>query len=39
MKNPTLTIPALIDGTLEDVLVGDAIVFEEVENGKLKSCR
>lgn len=38
-KLPTLTIPALIDGDISDVQIGDEIVFEEIENGELKSCR
>ena len=37
-QSPTLIIPALIDGTLDDVRIGSEIVFEEVENGTLRSC-
>lgn len=37
--SPTLTIPSLIEWTLDNVKIGDDIVFEEVENGVLKSCR
>ena len=37
-KTPTLSIPSLIDGTIDDVVLGDAIVFEEIEEGQLKSC-
>jgi hypothetical protein len=36
--SPTLTIPSLIDGTLDDVRVGEDIVFEEMEDGVLRSC-
>ena len=34
-----LTIPSCIDGTLEDIRIGDTIVFEEIEDGSLKSCK
>lgn len=37
--SPTLTIPSLIDGTLDDVIVGEDIVFEEMEDGTLRSCK
>ncbi len=37
-RDPILHIPALIDGTLDDVRIGEDIVFEEIEDGKLKSC-
>ncbi len=37
-KSPILTIPSLIDGTIDDVLLGDTIVFEEMEDGKLRPC-
>lgn len=30
-KNPSLTIPKIINGTLEDVQYGEHIVFEEVD--------
>lgn len=36
---PTLTIPSLIDGTLDDIREWDDIVFEEMEDGVLRSCR
>lgn len=36
---PTLTIPSLIDGTLDDVREWDDIVFEEMEDGVLRSCK
>lgn len=38
-KAPTLAIPSLKRWNLGDVAIGDQIVFEEVENGILKSCR
>lgn len=34
-----LTIPALRDGMLEDVRIWEDIVFEEVEDGILRSCK
>jgi hypothetical protein len=37
-RNPILHIPGLIDGTLDDVKIGSQIVFEEIENGILRSC-
>jgi UPF0489 domain len=37
-KDPTLIIPSLIDGTLDDVRIGDEVVFEEREDGALRSC-
>ena len=37
-QSPILTIPALIDGTVDDVRIGSDIVFEEIENGKLRPC-
>ena len=37
-SSPTLTIPALVDGTVDDVKIGSTISFEEVENGILRSC-
>jgi hypothetical protein len=36
--SPALTIPGLIDGTLSDVRIGEDIVFEEMEDGILRSC-
>lgn len=36
----TITIPALIHGTLDDLAVGDDIVFEEIDHsGQLLSCK
>jgi hypothetical protein len=37
-RSPTLAIPAVINGKIDDVRIGSDIVFEEVENGKLRSC-
>lgn len=37
-RSPTLVIPRLIDGTLDDVQIGTDIVFEEQEDGILRSC-
>ena len=37
-QSPTLNIPALMDWTIDDVRVGSDIVFEEIEDGKLRSC-
>jgi hypothetical protein len=38
-KTPTLFVPSLIEGALEDVVIGDKVVFEDFdENGVLKSC-
>lgn len=37
-KTPSLSIPARIQGDIDDIIVGDHIVFEEVENGTLHSC-
>jgi len=34
-----IVIPALIQGDIEDVKEGTSIVFEEVEEGKLRSCQ
>ena len=34
----SLSIPSLIGWTLDDVRIGNAIVFEEVKNGKIRSC-
>ncbi len=36
--SPTLNIPALIDWIIDDIGIGSEIVFEEIEDGKLKSC-
>lgn len=36
---PTLTIPELIDGTLDDVILWNDIVFEELEDWLLRSCK
>ncbi len=38
MRDPILHIPAMIDGTLDDIRIGSEIVFEEVEGGALRSC-
>ncbi len=37
-RDPILHIPALINGTIDDLRVGSDIVFDEIEDGKLKSC-
>ncbi|MDD2694265.1 MAG: UPF0489 family protein [Candidatus Gracilibacteria bacterium] len=37
-KSPILTIPSLIEGDISLVQIGENIVFEEIENGKLRSC-
>ena len=37
-KNKSLYIPSLIEGTLDDLILGDEVVFEEREDGILKSC-
>ncbi len=37
-KSPTLIIPSIIDGTIEDIKIGTDIVFEETENKELRSC-
>lgn len=36
---PELIIPSCISGNIEDVRLWEGIVFEEVENGILKSCK
>jgi hypothetical protein len=36
---PILTIPSLIDWTLDDVKIWEDIVFEEIEDGVLRSCK
>jgi hypothetical protein len=38
-QDPTLTIPNLKKGTLDDVRIGEHIVFEEYRDGKIESCR
>jgi hypothetical protein len=38
-KEPTLFIPKLIEWNISDVVVGNEIVFEEIENGKIQSCK
>ncbi len=39
-KNPTLTVPSLIEGSLEDVKLGNEVVFEDIdENDELQSCK
>jgi len=37
--SPILTIPSLIDWTVDDIAIGDDIVFEELEDWVLKSCK
>jgi UPF0489 domain len=37
-SSPTLTVPSTIDGTIDDVQIGSDIVFEEIEDGQLRSC-
>jgi hypothetical protein len=37
-KSPILSIPKLIEGNIDDVKLWTDIVFEEMENGKLRSC-
>lgn len=35
-----ITIPALIHGTLDDLAIGDDVVFEEIDHtGQLRSCK
>ncbi|MBU0577970.1 UPF0489 family protein [Patescibacteria group bacterium] len=37
--NPTITVPDIVDGSIDDVKIGDKIVFEDFdEDGNLKSC-
>ena len=38
-KRKSLYIPSLREGTLDDVIMGDEVVFEEREDRILKSCR
>ena len=35
---PHIIIPSRIQGTIADVIIGDEIVFEEVDNNLLRSC-
>jgi len=37
-EDKTLMIPSLIEWTLDDVKIGDEIVFEEIDDWVLKSC-
>lgn len=37
-REPILTVPSLIQWTVDDVRLWDIIVFEEIENGAIKSC-
>ncbi len=37
-KDPTLFVPRLIEGVISHVVIGDAIVFEEVEKKRINSC-
>jgi UPF0489 domain len=36
--SPSLVIPSLIDGTLDDIKIWSDIVFEEIEDGEIRSC-
>ena len=36
--DPYITIPTLMRWDIEDIQIGESIVFEEIENGILKSC-
>ncbi len=38
-KSPTLSIPSLTEGDIDDLQIGEDIVFEEIENGIIKSCK
>lgn len=38
-KNPILTIPPLVYGNIEDIRIWDDIVFEEIEEGEIRSCK
>lgn len=38
-KEPVITVPSLINGDLDDIKIGNKVVFEDIdEKGKLKSC-
>ena len=37
-KDPKLFIPSLISGTLDDAALGEELVFEDFDDGVLKSC-
>ena len=37
-EGKSLYIPSLREGTLDDLILGDEVVFEEREDGILKSC-
>lgn len=37
-KSPTLYIPSVINGTIENIEIGSEIVFEEMEDNQLRSC-
>ena len=37
-KDPKLYIPSLVSGTLDDAELGDEVVFEDFDDGILKSC-
>jgi len=38
-KSPSLFIPSLIEWSLDDVMIGDEIVFEEAQDGQIISCK
>ncbi len=38
-KLPSLFIPSLIEWSLDDVMIGDEIVFEEAQDGQIISCK
>ena len=38
-KDPSLYVPALADGTLDDLQEGRDVAFEDYDDGELKSCR
>jgi hypothetical protein len=38
-KNPAITIPSVINGTIDDLKTGNSVAFEDFdENGNLKTC-
>ncbi|MBU0981989.1 UPF0489 family protein [Patescibacteria group bacterium] len=38
-EEPRLYVPALVSGRLEDLELGDEVVFEDVDEGRLRSCK
>ena len=38
-EKPTLLVPSLITGNLDDVKIGNKVVFEDFDGEKLKSCK